>query len=116
MKPPMPDCEAERLAALRDYHILDTQPEQVFDDVTRLASYICKVPIATISLVDESRQWFKSKLGLDPRETPREVAFCAYAVLQQAPLIVRDALKDERFAESELVRKAPRIRFYAVSR
>jgi GAF domain-containing protein len=74
---------------------------------------VCNVPVAMVSLVDESRQWFKSRLGLNPQETPRDVAFCAHAILQSEPLIVRDAMKDERFADSELVTGSPHIRFYA---
>ncbi len=110
---PRPDNEAQRLAALQDYHILDTAAEQAYDDITTLAGYLCNVPIAMISLVDESRQWFKSKIGLSQQETPRDVAFCAHAILQTDPLIVRDALKDARFAESALVQRSPHIRFYA---
>jgi hypothetical protein len=113
MKAPIPENEAQRLAALREYHILDTAAEQVYDDITALAAYLCRAPIAMISLVDESRQWFKSKLGLNQRETPRDVAFCAHAILQTEPLIVRDALKDARFADSALVTRSPHIRFYA---
>jgi GAF domain-containing protein len=113
MKAPIPENETQRLAALRDYHILDTAAEQAYDDITALAAYVCDVPIAMISLVDESRQWFKSKLGLNKRETPRDVAFCAHAILQSDPLIVRDALKDPRFADSALVTRSPHIRFYA---
>jgi len=113
MKAQTPENEAERLEALRSYHVLDTAPEQTYDDLTTLAAHICRVPIALISLVDESRQWFKSKTGLQqPQETSREVAFCAHAILQQEPLIVRDATKDKRFADSALVTGEPYIRFY----
>src|SRR5579871_1127464 len=102
MKAPWPANEAERLAALKEYHILDTSAEQVYDDITALAASICGVPIALISLVDESRQWFKARVGLQDRETRREVAFCAHAILRPKPLIVSDATKDKRFADSAL--------------
>ena len=113
MKAPKPDNEAQRLEALREYRILDTAAEKAYDDLTKLAAYVCQVPIAMISLVDESRQWFKSKLGVNQRETPRDVAFCAHAILQTEPMIVRDALNDARFSDSALVTRSPHIRFYA---
>lgn len=113
MRAPIPDNEAQRLAALQEYRILDTVAEQAYDDIVALAAYLCDVPIALISLVDESRQWFKSRLGLNEKETPRDVAFCAHAILQTEPLIVRDALKDTRFSDNALVTGSPHIRLYA---
>jgi GAF domain-containing protein len=113
MKAPIPEDDAARLDALHAYQVLDTESEQVYDDIARLAAHICAVPIAVISLVDETRQWFKARLGITPRETPRDVAFCAHTIMDTKPLIVEDALKDERFAASPLVRRSPRIRFYA---
>lgn len=110
---PMPIQEVARVAALQKYAILDTDPEQAFDDLTLLASYICRTPIALISLVDENRQWFKSKVGLDVSETSREVAFCSRAILQNDVFIVPDTLQDERFRDNPLVVSEPGIRFYA---
>jgi GAF domain-containing protein len=113
MKAQLPSNESERLAALKAYHVLDTETEQSYDDITTLAAHICNVPIAMISLVDEVRQWFKSKVGLEQQETSRDVAFCAHAILQNEPFTVRDATKDRRFADSALVTGEPHIRFYA---
>lgn len=113
MKAPLTEREQERLDALRDYRILDTPPEQAFDDLTALAAYVCDVPIALVSLVDTDRQWFKSKLGLEATETSRDVSFCAHAILQDSILVVQDTHLDARFATNPLVTSEPNIRFYA---
>ena len=113
MEAPIPTNEAARLAALKAYHVIATETERSYDDITILASHICNVPIAMISLVDEARLWFKSKVGLEQQQTSRDVAFCAHAILQTEPLIVKDATKDRRFADSALVTGEPHIRFYA---
>jgi PAS domain S-box-containing protein len=111
--PPLPSNEEARLKALRGAHLLDTPPEQIFDSIVARAAEICEVPIALISLLDEHRQWFKSKVGLDVTETARDLAFCSYTILQDGLMVVPDALEDERFAHNPLVTGEPKIRFYA---
>ncbi len=109
---PFPPNECDRLEELKKYSILDSEPETAFDSMVQLAAYICQAPIAAISLVDEKRQWFKAIVGVDTKETPRDVAFCAHAILQAEPLVVPNALDDERFCDNPLVRGGLEIRFY----
>jgi GAF domain-containing protein len=113
MTAPIPQNEKKRLKVLWQYEVLDTVPEEVFDDLTELAARICEAPIALISLVDENRQWFKSKFGTDVTETSRDISFCAYAITQPGLFVVPDASLDERFADNPLVTSEPKIRFYA---
>jgi GAF domain-containing protein len=116
MKPklaPSPKNEAKRLKVLWQYEILDTIPEEVFDDLTELAARICEAPIALITLVDEDRQWFKSKVGVTINETSRDISFCGHAIEQSDLFIVPDATRDKRFADNPLVTSEPKIRFYA---
>jgi GAF domain-containing protein len=108
-----PSIEAARIAALNRYAILDTEPEQSFDDLVTLAAHICKTPMAMLSLVDEHRQWFKSKVGVQVRETPREVSICTHAIQQDDLFIVPDTWQDPRFRDNPLVVGEPRVRFYA---
>lgn len=113
MKAELPKNEKERLAALKQLNILETPLEERFERITRMVSRSLNVPIAAVSLIDESRQWFKSIQGLSASETPRDVAFCAHAILEDELLLVADATQDERFADNPLVTSEPFIRFYA---
>ena len=110
---PTPPNEARRLTALRAYGLLDTPPEAPFDEIASLASYITQAPIALVGLLDEHRQWFKARVGIDLSETPREHAFCNHTILHPEGMVVADALADPRFASNPLVQGAPGIRFYA---
>jgi GAF domain-containing protein len=108
----MNDAE-KRMAALWEYKIMDTPPEQAFDDLTQLTSFICGTPIALVTLLDLQRQWFKSSFGLSVSETPLEHAFCAHAIKQERVFLVPDATRDDRFSSNPLVTGEPNIRFYA---
>ena len=110
---PIPENETARLQTLRQYQVLDTDSEEAFDDLTRLASYVCDTPTALISLVDENRQWFKARVGVQARETSRNISFCGHAILNQGCFIIEDALLDERFVDNPLVLNEPFVRFYA---
>ena len=114
MTTPLPPNETARLAAVRECGLLDTPPDPNFDDFVRVAACVCDVPIALVCLVEQDRQWFKARVGLDATETPRAVSFCAHAILEpRSAFIVPDATDDPRFAENALVTGAPQIRFYA---
>ncbi|WP_373975188.1 GAF domain-containing protein [Chitinibacter sp. SCUT-21] len=111
--PAKPSNEALRIDTLRRFLILDTPPEERFDNLTRAAAAFFRVQIAVVSLVDENRQWFKSICGLDAKETSRDISFCGHAILQDDVMIIEDALLDPRFVDNPLVTGEPHIRFYA---
>jgi hypothetical protein len=107
------EIESKRLAALVSYDVMDSPREEVYDDFTRLVAHVFDVPIALISLLDESRQWFKSKIGIDTCDTARELAFCNVAIQQEGAFVVHDATKSPEFRDNPLVTGEPQIRFYA---
>ena len=109
----LPPNESERLAVLERYAILDSAPEASYDDLTLLASQICGTPISLVSFVDEKRQWFKSRRGVDVAQTSRELSFCAHAIHSSAIFEVQDASADARFNDNDLVTGAHHVRFYA---
>lgn len=112
--PKTPSNELSRLKALESYRILDTLPEQDFDDITKIAAYVCNTPISLVSLLDPHRQWFKSHFGLQVQETPREFSFCGHAILEpEKPFIVENAKSDPRFYDNPLITGDPYIGFYA---
>lgn len=113
MSLPLPPNEEQRLNELQRYAVLDTPSEKAFDNITDLAARIFRVPISTVTLIDKDRQWFKSCLGLETRETGRDIAFCSHAILGDEVMVVRDATEDERFVDNPLVIASPHIRFYA---
>lgn len=110
---PIPSNEIERLAALKRYNILDTLPDHAFDDATKLVSYICGVPIAHISFIDESRQWFKSEIGIGVTEVPREISFCQYTIMESEIVEINDTFLNERLKDDPNVTGGFKIRFYA---
>ena len=105
--------ESGRLNALAEYEVLDTPEEDAFDDLTALAAQICDAPMALITIVEEHRQWFKSRIGIDAEETPRDISFCSHALKELDLFIIPDAREDERFASNPLVTGEPFLRFYA---
>ena len=113
MNTPVPQNEAKRIKVLWQYDILDTVPEELFDELADLAARICGAPIALITLVDENRQWFKSNVGVSLKETGRDVSFCAHAILQSDLFIIPDTTRDKRFKDNPFVTASPKIRFYA---
>lgn len=113
MKPPIPLNEHSRLELLRQYRILDTAAEPLFDEITERAAQVCQMPMSLLTFVDRDRVWFKSRVGLELDETPRESSFCAHTICQDDLYVAPDAVSDERFANNPLVKDASRVRYYA---
>ena len=110
---PIPANENERLRALRDLLLLDTPPEERYDRLVRFAAEQLDMPIALLTLVDGQRQWFKSRVGVEVTETPRDISFCGHAIMEKELFVIEDASCDPRFSDNPLVMSAPHIRFYA---
>jgi GAF domain-containing protein len=113
MRASLPVDEPSRLLALDRYEVLDTEPEQTFDDIARIASFVCRTPMSAVTLIDRDRQWFKSSVGLSVCETPRDDAFCAHTILSTEMMVIEDATQDPRFRDNPMVTGSPNIRFYA---
>src|ERR1041384_7003483 len=113
MEAPLPYNETDRIAALYELDVLDSEPEKDFDDIVALASTVCGVPMSLVTLVDTDRQWFKARVGTDLTETSRDLSFCAHAILGRDLLVVPDATKDARFSDNPSVDMDGGIRFYA---
>ena len=113
MNAPIPDNDEARLEVLKQYRILDTAAEKVFDDITTLAAEVCETPISVLSFIDRDRRWAKSNVGLSQQEAGRDISLCSYAILQNDLLVVPDARADERFAHNPGVTAEPGVRFYA---
>jgi len=110
---PIPDNERERLAALRELLILDTPPEERYDKSVQFAAQEFDVPVSAISLIDENRQWFKARVGVDMCEGARNISFCGHAILQPDIFVIPNAREDARFADNPLVTGPPHVIFYA---
>lgn len=110
---PLPPDEEARLTALRRYHLLDTDDEEVYDNITRLAAHLCGASISLMTLLDADRQWLKSRTGTDMRESPRDESFCAHAILERGVTVAEDAAVDPRFADNPFVTGSEGVRFYA---
>ena len=115
LKAPIPPDEPQRMDTLREYDVLDTPPEAVYDDIAHVCAGVCDTPIALITLVDGTRNWFKARVGVDEEltESPRDISFCGHAILRKEIFEVTDASVDDRFADNPLVAAEPKIRFYA---
>jgi len=111
-KAPIPEFEDERLSALKNLKLLDTDPEERFDSITKKVTQVFSVPISTVTLIDKNREWYKSVQGLDTKEGPRETSFCGHALTHEIVFVVEDTLKDPRFADNPMVIGGPKIRFY----